>query len=440
MSGNYLGELPCQLSKLPLDYLEAIDCNIQHVCPHLRKYHRHNISKVFENNLLNNDDIKIMDLRENPDLKHLSFVPEKIYDPPSVAEKFVIDKSFEKANFAFVTNHEVHDKTKFQYRGKIPVYDFTKKPLTFQEKEQICHCCSQCGIQCNDENAVIQTLMVMDFYLVKVGSELTKIPEKSVRILELPMKPDEEIKTYKISSTWVRAKKNEKSIFDYELTKLLPEKWKTKVRTIMCDNCIEKREKKNSDYYSKNKNISGHKSVPEPSADSADGIIDYNRNLIKTVTKESKPQPNQEASTSLHQQTPSELNTIVSVPDALYLDNPNDYIYNPNSLNPSEGSVNGNIYCNRNQNRAITEKSMPQPDQEASTSLCPPPTYNSVLNNSNHQPINTVLGNTIISPQDALYLNNSNDYLYDPNYPHQNTNIQIPQQSYPNYINAYSNG
>uniref|UniRef100_A0AC34F6D9 Leucine rich repeat protein n=1 Tax=Panagrolaimus sp. ES5 TaxID=591445 RepID=A0AC34F6D9_9BILA len=388
ISGNYLGELPCRLSKLPLDYLEAIDCNLRHICPQLRKYQNSENLKVYEANLLAKNDIKIMDLRENPDLEHLNFVPENIYDPPSSTEKFVHDKSFEKANFAFITDHKFQNLEKFPHREKKPVYNFAKKPLTIQENELTCHCCSRCGIHCNDENSIIETLMVMDFYLVNVGSRLTQLPEKSIRILELPIKPEEEIKTYKISSTWIRAKKNEKSIFDHEHTKLLPEKWKTLVRTIMCDNCIESIKKQIKDFDSNDKNVKDFSSMTNtPDPGSHNGSIHCNQNSASNTKIINKPKPSNVSSLStivpFSSFNPPKQGRVdnyynIQLTTQSNITKKSSRIFNNNSVD-SNININ-NCYPIKNTTNAYTQEC----DQEASTSWQQSITNASVPNYNYH--------------------------------------------------------
>uniref|UniRef100_A0AC34GBK1 Uncharacterized protein n=1 Tax=Panagrolaimus sp. ES5 TaxID=591445 RepID=A0AC34GBK1_9BILA len=302
LSYNSLGELPCELSKREILRLQVDKCELRHICPRIG-------STPFPRSTHNFVSIKL-----NDQLKNLSFVPTKIYFPPTVKDEKQKQPNEVKGRMILISDRSFKDTSRWQTSYKIHTYDFIPK-YHHEEKLHGCNCCARCGINCAKEIGEIETFMVMDF----------------THIVETP-------------SNETRAEKE--VIVEYG-----PGEWKTMIKTKMCFKCLAKMRTEVAEFYNdmplkhktnarKNKNIeppNASTDVPQSGVQPSALIPVMDSKCDNSIFNTSKIQ---EITSHLHQQHYQHDITMASFPPQLseqyvQMDNTNImYIHPLDTVNP----------------------------------------------------------------------------------------------------------
>uniref|UniRef100_A0A914QI16 Leucine-rich repeat protein n=1 Tax=Panagrolaimus davidi TaxID=227884 RepID=A0A914QI16_9BILA len=208
VSGNALMELPCKLAG-NFWYIKAIDCKLQYICPQIYNI---NFEKEYKDKIYIN-------ISKNEDLKTLSFIPHIIHPVALANEKpndehlhfddyeeqaaisTLDDEYVERSVIVSNTAHLRNTKN----TARILHYTFNEVEENEFEKTSSCECCAYCN---HEEADFHETVMIEQ--LVMAGWVLAVVDDDECR-------KEEAFK----SEGWQAGK------------------WKTLIRTRLCQICIQ---------------------------------------------------------------------------------------------------------------------------------------------------------------------------------------------------------
>uniref|UniRef100_A0A914QAX2 Uncharacterized protein n=1 Tax=Panagrolaimus davidi TaxID=227884 RepID=A0A914QAX2_9BILA len=231
LNGNDLVYIPGTLCQKQIRNLFIDNCNIQHICP-----------VIYTFAVMKKREMTIS-ICDNPKLEYLPFVPLTIFPkPPSFKERVTFEYLY-NFHFAIITDNEkFKNNTKFPMDNFKPVYNFDNG-FEGEETRIGCKCCAICSMATDEHD--FKNLMIMDFGLCfETDESCYEHSEKS-----------------KAFPCFKRGK------------------WKTMVKSRMCQECKNGFHQANNETFEEYKNYLKQKSNKR----TAKNAIDQQGNYVTTI-------------------------------------------------------------------------------------------------------------------------------------------------------------